>query len=214
MSTITLKAIVPEKWEFTIKSISPMIQHAWSKKGLRQMRMTPIERKKQPKVARDPESESESARYRTSDGRSGIHIFAFKSSLISAAHKDFGLEKTLLRKALFVPCSDPGNIIPIMADEPVIREDIVKVGMSQTDLRYRPEFAQWSAVIEIQIDSELLTISDVIKLTDRAGFGVGIGEWRPEKGGEYGRFCVDQTKPVVQLAGDGEISAQEQRDGD
>jgi len=33
-------------------------------------------------------------------------------------------------------------------------------------------------------------------LIDRAGLSVGIGEWRPEKGGEYGRFKIDDTVPV------------------
>jgi hypothetical protein len=29
-------------------------------------------------------------------------------------------------------------------------------------------------------------------MIERAGFGVGIGEWRPEKDGDYGRFRVDR----------------------
>lgn len=54
----------------------------------------------------------------------------------------------------------------------------------------------WSVEITCEIDSKLLTIDDLVNLVNRAGFGVGIGEWRPEKSGEYGRFEVDSDKPV------------------
>jgi hypothetical protein len=43
----------------------------------------------------------------------------------------------------------------------------------------------------------LLQRDDVLALVDRAGFGVGICEWRPEKGGEFGRFEIDQNVPVT-----------------
>jgi hypothetical protein len=81
-------------------------------------------------------------------------------------------------------------------EEPTMREDMVRVGMSQTDMRYRPQWDEWSIDVEFEVDTELLRPDDVLTLVDRAGFGVGICEWRPEKGGEFGRFCVDNTKPV------------------
>jgi len=196
---ITLKPIVATKISFWIIGTSPLIQHAWTEKGLRMMRMTAAERKKQPKVARDPEAEAAASCYRTDGGEIGIPLTAFKSSLIGAAHKDFGLEKTLLRKAFFIPSTDSKRIVPIEAGEYVVREDIVRIGANQTDLRYRPEFFPWRASIVAEIDTELLQMSDVANLVDRAGFSVGIGEWRPEKGGEYGRFKIDTSEPMKEL---------------
>jgi len=35
-----------------------------------------------------------------------------------------------------------------------------------------------------------------VKLVDCAGLTVGIGEWRPEKGGEYGRFRINHEIPI------------------
>jgi len=196
---ITLKPIVPIKISFWIKGTSPLIQHAWSKKALATLRMTAAERKKQPKVKRDPETEGEAAAYKTEEGEYGIPLTAFKSALIGAAHKDFGLEKTLLRKAFFIPCEDSGGVVPLESDEPIIREDIVRVGANQTDLRYRPEFRNWRVNIVAEIDSELLTMEDVANLVNRAGFSVGIGEWRPEKGGEFGRFEIDTSEPMQEV---------------
>jgi hypothetical protein len=75
-------------------------------------------------------------------------------------------------------------------------DGFTQVGMGQTDLRYRPEFRAWKFVVTCDVDSDALTEADVINLVNRAGFGVGIGEWRPEKGGEYGRFAIDTTVPM------------------
>jgi hypothetical protein len=97
---------------------------------------------------------------------------------------------------LFFPCKDPGKIIPIQCEDPFIREDYVRVGVNGTDLRYRPQFDEWSCEIEAQFDADMLTDKDIISLVNRAGFGTGIGEMRPEKGGEYGRFELDEEQPV------------------
>ena len=135
---ITLKPIVPKTIAFWIKGTSPLIQHAWSEKALHMMRMTAAERKKQPKVSHNPEEEAFAAMYKTADGQPGFPMLAFKSSLIGAAHKDLGIEKTIVRKALFLPpgAYDAGLIAPLEASDPEIREDLVRVGMGATDLRY------------------------------------------------------------------------------
>ena len=141
---------------------------------------------------RDPEAEFEAATYKTSDGKYGVPVDAIKGSVINAAHKDLGIEKTLVRKALFILCPDPSGILEMECDEPIMREDMVRVGMGSTDLRYRPEFRNWRVTFSIQYDAELLTPEDITNLIERAGFGVGIGERRPDKGGEFGRFRVQR----------------------
>lgn len=194
--SIEIKPISPVTLNLAIKGVSPLIMHAWSDKALKMLRMTAAERRKQPKVARDPETEAMNATYRTESGAFGIPILAFKASLISAAHKDFGIEKTLVRKSIFVDSDDPGGITPIESDEPIIREDIVRVGAGQTDIRYRCQFNNWSAAISVVLDEELLPVKHLANLVNRAGFSVGIMEWRPEKGGEFGRYEIDATQPL------------------
>lgn len=193
---IKVKPIEIKKLQFGIVGISPLIQHKWSEKGLEMLRMTAQERKKQPKGKRDPQTEAQAAMYVTENGEPGIPILAFKSALISAAHKDLGLEKTLVRKSMFFPCADVNKVVPMDTDEPICREDFVRIGQKQTDLRYRPEFKEWRVRIVCEIDAQALTEQDVVNLVNRAGFGVGIGEWRPENGGEYGRFAIDTNVPM------------------
>lgn len=198
MATVEIKQIQKRTLTFGIKGTSPLIMHQWSEKAKLMMRSKQQgSSSAKNRDVRKPDEEAKAATYLTEDGQIGIPGMAFKSSLITAAHKDIGLEKTLVRKSLFLLCDDPGNVIPIQCSKPIVREDTVRVGAGSADLRYRPEFRDWSCLIKIQVDGQLLQERDVLSLVDRAGFGVGICEWRPEKGGEFGRFELDTTVPVT-----------------
>ncbi len=199
MATINLRPISRGRMSFGVRGTSPLIMHQWSEKAKAMMRGKQQEGKKtKQRDLRKPEEEYEAATYRTESGDVGVPAMAFKSSLVAAAHRDIGIEKTLVRKALFLICRDPGMVIPLTAcDEPIPREDMVRVGAGSADLRYRPEFRNWKFVAEFEVDMELLQPDDVLCLVGRAGFGVGLCEWRPEKGGEFGRFEVDPDVPVV-----------------
>jgi hypothetical protein len=190
-TTVNLKPVETKTANIRIKSLSPMIQHKWSEKAKEMMRLKHAGKKTKSREARDPEQECFDSTYATEDGQFGIPVDALKASLIGAAHKDIGIEKTLVRKALFIHCEDAERVLAIESEPPKMREDCVRVGSGTADLRYRPEFKNWSAVVSITYDSSMLTPEDIINLINRAGFGVGIGEWRPEKGGEFGRFTVD-----------------------
>jgi hypothetical protein len=196
--TVRLKTIRKGRYRVTIRSISRAVFHKWSEKAKREMREKQQQGKKtKERELRNPEAEVKAATYYTSGGHVGISAMALKSAIISAAHKDIGFEKTLLRKAFFIICDDLHGVIPIEAPEPVLREDMVRVGAGSADLRYRPEFARWSCEFEFELDEELVQIGDILNLIDRAGFGVGIGEMRPEKGGDFGRFEVDRSVGVT-----------------
>lgn len=193
---VKLKPIDVKNISFTIRGLSPLIQHKWSEKALRQIREKQAGKKTKTREARNPEEEAEAATYFTEGGSYGIPLEAIKKSIINAAHKDIGIEKTLVRKSLFIKSEDPNNILPMECDDPILREDQVRVGMGSADLRYRPEFRNWSVRVDATVDAGNLTVEDLINLVNRAGFGVGLHEWRPEKGGEFGRFEVDTTEQV------------------
>lgn len=198
--SVKLKPVMRKLVRLRIVGTSPMIQHQWSEKAKQMMRDKHAGKKTKNRDVRDPQAEGEQAAYKTLDGQYAIPLTALKSAIIGAAHKDIGCEKTLVRKALFILPFDKGLNLPIQCSEPVICEDPVKVGMGSTDLRYRPYFDEWSVEVSFEIDGELLTVQDLVNLIDRAGFGVGIGERRPEKGGDFGRFKVDTAFQVTQEA--------------
>ncbi len=185
--TAKINPIREHALKFTIEGRSTLIQHKWSEKAKEQMRAKHAGKKTKTREVRDPEAEGRDATYLTTDGKYGIPVKGLKACIIGAAHKDLGIEKTLVRKALFIPCADANDVLPMKCEDPILREDYVRVGQS-TDLRYRPEFHKWSVDFDVEFDADLLTVGDIANLINRAGFGVGLCEWRPEKGGENGRF--------------------------
>ena len=190
--TVALKPIDARRFSVRIVGTSPLIQHAWSQKAILMMRDKHAGKKTKTRDVRDPGKEAKEAAYYMPDGVYAVPLMAIKSAIISAAHKDLGIEKTLVRKALFLraPVRGSMNTPMVKHSEPFVREDQVRVGNDSADLRYRPQFDEWEVELDIEYDHELLQPADIVNLINRAGFGVGIGEWRPEKSGEFGRFAV------------------------
>ena len=74
--------------------------------------------------------------------------------------------------------------------EPRMREDVVRLNGKTADLRYRGEFYPWSTVLRVKINAQVIAPETVFALITQAGFSVGVGEWRPERNGQYGCFEV------------------------
>ena len=198
---ITLEPIEKTLMPVRIEGTSPFIQHKWDEKALQMMRDKHAGIRVKNRDARDPEQEFRNASYKLADGRYGFPAGGVKACLTGAAHKDIGLEKTLLKKSLFIRPDDfENNLVALETDEPVMREDVVRVGSGSTDLRYRPMFTTWAMTLKFEYDSKALTQSAILNLIERAGFGIGLGEWRPEKGGEFGRFRLDREFAILEEA--------------
>lgn len=194
-SEISLNPIKTASLTLTIEGTSILVQHQWSEKAKTMMREKQSGKKTKTREVRNVREEAMAATYRTSKGEYGIPVTALKAAIIKAAHKDLGVAQTLVRRALFLICNDPGQILPIKTEEPIIREDMVRVGAGSADLRYRPQFAPgWECDVVVQYDVDMLTPTDIVNLINRAGFGVGLCEFRPEKGGDWGRFQVKRHR--------------------
>ena len=188
-----------------IIGLSPLIQHKWPEKAKQMMRdKQQAGKKTKTRELRDPKEEGKNAGYYTEDGKPGLLAVAVKSAVISAAHTDLGFAKTLIRKALFIYPMGRDVVIPLETPsgkgkvKQVIEEDMVRVGQGSADMRYRPYYYEWAATTKWEIDTDLLQVSDLLTLLDRAGFGVGIHEWRPENGGDFGRFKIDESHKVTE----------------
>jgi len=57
-------------------------------------------------------------------------------------------------------------------------------------MRHRPRFDQWSASFTVRINETILPIDFVQRLLTEGGEQIGIGDFRPEKGGPFGTFNV------------------------
>lgn len=112
----------------------------------------------------------------------------FKGAIETAALTADGVNKAGVQRAVRIV----QNKIPIKGSDPVMEEDVVRLkDIGRTaDLRYRARFDEWTAQFTVEFLSDVMSAETVINLFNRAGFTSGLGEWRPEKGGEMGRFKI------------------------
>ncbi len=189
---------VLQRQTVTIKLIgdSPLICHKWSEKAKKEMLDKQMKKATQGREAKDPLRDYADSLYwlspRPSEltpsniqaGSFGFPTVAFKAAAVRAA-TDAGLKMTDARRAFHIN----GENAKIVGT-PSMREDMVRVGMGTADIRYRGQFENWSIELTVNFNATAMSVEQIINLFEIAGFGVGIGEWRPEKSGSNGRFHV------------------------
>jgi len=62
------------------------------------------------------------------------------------------------------------------------------------DVRTRPIFPRWACKLEIEYKQNPLTDQNVLNLIAAAGLIVGFGDWRPQKGGPYGKYRLAEAR--------------------
>ncbi len=127
-------------------------------------------------------------------GKPGVLAKALKAAIVSAAiaHRDKTLKRRI-RAAVFIPA----EIIPFAGYKKMIErvEMLPLMGGRSQNLSCRYEFRDWKLEVPIEFNSNLIDAEAVLNLLHFAGFSIGVGDHRPEKGtGVNGRFRVVGTK--------------------
>ena len=200
--------VVPElrirTMEVIIVGDSPLIVHAWSQKAKLEMLGKQMKLAKGAKDAKDPWADFQESLYRLPGGGYGFPSVAFKAAAVTACTSVADMTKIAARQAfhivgeqISIPSAYEHNgrrmearydLVRIIAGEPEMREDMVRVGMGTADIRYRGQFWPWAARLNVSYNEGVLSEGQIMNLINTAGFGVGVGEWRAEKDGTYGRF--------------------------
>jgi hypothetical protein len=183
--TIAPERIDVRRISVRIVGDSPLITHAWSFKAKQMMLDKQMKRGTQAKEAKDPERDYQDSIYRLDDGGCGFPAVGVKAAAIRGA-KALGMVMADTRAAFHIE----GDLLRING-EPRPREDMVRVGMGTADIRYRAEFVAWSIDLPITYNARTVSVEQIVAMLDAGGFGTGIGEWRPEKDGQFGRFHVE-----------------------
>lgn len=190
-AVVTIPSISLRTVEITLAGLSPLIMHKWSKKAKEEMLAKQMKAARKGKEAKDPERDYEESIYRDPDGRFGFPTIAFKAAAVGACRFTDGTKMTFARGAFHID-----GELALIEGEPRMREDMVRVGMGTADIRYRAEFPEWRATFRLTYNAHALSEEQILNLFNLAGFGVGVGEWRPEKDGQHGRFRVESIKEV------------------
>lgn len=198
-NAIQIDEIAAETLSVPIVGTAPLIVHRFPEKAKRQM-LDAMQGRKTPKEPKNPEAEYEASFHRLKDGTFGFPAIGFKAATVGAA-RFYGKNQvtmTGLRQFIFFR-GEPGNdgmALVRIVGEPKMREDVVRVNRGGSDLRYRGEFSEWTADLLVTYVKAALTRATMLTLIDAGGMGVGVGEWRPEKSGDFGTYRIDPTREV------------------
>lgn len=223
---IVIKPIEFGYLDVVIAGDTPLIIHAWSEKAKREMLDKQMGKKvtakhelknpvndfmdslywltQKPEHGSDPEESSANVTKAFDEGaKFGFPCNGIKASIISGAYRA-GLDVTMasLRGTFFIEGATEASTVDlaeIVAPYPESREDMVRVGgMSKSaDIRYRAEFKDWKIPMRIKyIKDGKYSLDQIVNMVNYGGFVTGIGEWRPEKDGQFGMYHLEDISVV------------------
>jgi hypothetical protein len=198
-----------ETVRFRIHGISPLLMN--SPKGMKRGGGGSVSTKQIP----TPEAEAESKVYRLPDGTLYLPAIQFRGALLNAGKgRRIGKRGAMAvaAGAVFVTT----DVVPLIdADGDSITDyevDVQRVVVQgQGVMRARPLLRDWGCEIDFEIDTDFITADMAGEMLSIAGRIVGVGDYRPQHMGPYGRFeakkVVEQVqkKPVRRAAALGSV---------
>lgn len=173
-----------------IKGISPLLMN----KFVSGMESLPVEKA------------VESVVYRDRDGYLAIPMIYIQQSMRNAAGlvkvkekskksaEDFSTAVFLMDGLVTLVDSKGMKIKKYMVDTRMVVNRSIDgiVGRDERAVKYRPMISDWSAEFVVEIDETLVATQTVHTVLGIAGSRVGVGDFRPQTKGPFGRFVVSR----------------------
>lgn len=210
-TVIEIKPLDIQRVKIKIVGDSPLIVHAWSEKAKRMMLEAQMKTTKtKARETRDPFDDFVNSMYWLSDkpdsnidafekaindgAKFGFPVTAIKMAGNAAAYRLGWVKNQMGLRGSYFLKSEYGDMAEIIGDAPIMREDMVKVGQGSADLRYRGEFRNWhmDLVLEYNASGDY-SLEQILNIINAGGYACGLGEWRPERDGDFGRYHVENA---------------------
>lgn len=177
----------------SIEGQTPLLTNRFGERSVAMIEAKQQKKAKTAKEARNPDAEFKDACHVISTGVYGFPAVGIKKSLVVAGGRFADEKMTHLRGVINVM----GDLIPIIAGEPTMRRDTVRLQGGVTSIAYRPQFMPWSMDIPIVYNAGMISEAQILNLFQISGFAVGIGAWRPESNGVFGQFTLKDSASQV-----------------
>ena len=172
-----------------IEGTSPLLQHRFSGEGLPSAK---LKKKDEKRITDDVKS----FLYQTPNGeiyQPSTHIICTMKKA-GARYQIPGQGKLTYKNMI------GSGVIIVIPDaiphlNPEWEVDIRSVIINRARImRHRPVFNEWALKFQLDIEEDEIDPTVVKEVLEYAGKRVGIGDFRPEKGGSFGRFHVTEWK--------------------
>lgn len=174
------------KIEVEIEGMSPLLMHNMGAKALESM----SEKVKREKITHTPEEDAEDAVYRTESGELFIPARALKRCLVNASSWYKVGRKSA--KQFIAGCVriNPEELTLGTSDYEIDGQPVVI--QRARIVRYRPRLDKWKVTFEIHYDTKYWKGHEdtLYEILEEAGVRVGLLDYRPQKGGDYGTFKI------------------------
>ena len=208
--TVQIKPLDIQRVNIRIVGDTPLIVHAWSDKAKKMMldaqtgaTKTSAKEKRDPFddfiqslywLEGKPEKSTPEAFMKAVEkgAKWGFPVGAIKQAANSAAYRLKWVKNQMELRGSYFLNTEYGDMCEIKGSVPEIREDMVRIGMGSADLRYRGEFKNWYADMTLEYNaSGGMSLEQIINCINAGGYVCGLGEWRPEKDGSFGKFHIE-----------------------
>ena len=154
----------------------------------------------------DADEEAEMRTYRNDDGNLCVPSTQVRASILEAS-KVFKVGRSSAKTILNHIIVEPFDLIELQTSKgKAIQEyeqDQRRVVVQRSGIiRTRPVVKDWQLSFSIIADAEIMNatwkepVDALIKIVSDAGKKQGIGDYRPQKGGNFGRFDVIDIKEL------------------
>lgn len=178
-----------ERIKVTIEGTTPIL--------FNRFRDTAVEGKSKKRTGAMSDSDIEDKLYKDENGKTQLPSVYVKNS-ISEAAKKFKIQgqgKSTYSKIVASTVDIEPFYIELKADKyKVFRISAVNPMTKGRMMTERPQYDKWSASFEIVLNDDGVPVSVINEILEQAGKYVGVGDWRPEKKGMFGKFMITSFK--------------------
>ena len=110
-------------------------------------------------------------------------------------HKIKNRSVTTMQKSMIPSCFDiKGTMLPIKTkDGWEVDERPVRIpATGGRILAYRPKFNDWQLEFDATLDTDIISVNLMREILDDAGKRIGLGDYRPDRKGPFGKYKVNQ----------------------
>lgn len=180
--------------DITIRGTTPLICNRFTEQAA--MSATNGTRAATVPNAGTPREQAEPKLYLDDEGNPAIpQPNIFRCLIDAGKHLKVGRSKVTTQANSMVPAflSIQGLMLPLTTPVPweVDIRPIVNPATKGRRLCYRPRFDEWALPFTAEVDVEQVTPAFMRELVDVAGVRIGLGDFRPDRKGPFGKFVVD-----------------------
>lgn len=194
-----IKGKIMNRINVTLRGISPLLMNRMSDEQLLALH---TKEKRKFTAPKEPREAAESRLYRTTVGAPYIPAENLTACLISAGMfiKLDGKRQLSTKQSTLLPAFLAIENAYVPLQDASGKEATWDVDMRQgrnpnggeAVCIIRPRFDQWRMNVTLSIDMESISENVIRQLIDIAGSRIGLGDFRPQRRGVFGKFVVDQ----------------------